>query len=218
MRLPRDGWRASGALNFPIDPDEIAAQHPAIWHHESAAAIIIMQGPVERSVATAEALSAGRVMARRRSRSGLHVVVRGTTMRHRLLVVDNAATDMTCFAVPQAEGIEVRLAALSQLHHGRACGLRLTGSRLLRPNAYQRFRLQRMLLILDEMRSGSTQRRSLRELARAIFPQDTEIQDIGSTAWKSSSQRRQLQRLRTEAIEMAQVGYRRLLQQGMRRK
>ncbi|MBD3774937.1 MAG: DUF2285 domain-containing protein [Rhodobacteraceae bacterium] len=77
------------------------------------------------------------------------------------------------------------------------------------PTAYRRHRFCLLLRILDLVEANADRPPSLRTIAaKAVFPG----RNFGpAIEWKSSSHRRQTQRLVASARHMAQSGYRRLL-------
>ncbi|MBO6767380.1 MAG: DUF2285 domain-containing protein [Erythrobacter sp.] len=81
--------------------------------------------------------------------------------------------------------------------------------RFLRPTPFQRHRLGRMLTILDAVARLGGENVTNRQIASAaIYPG---VEFGSALEWKSSSHRRQTQRLLAEARHMAESGYRKLL-------
>ncbi len=73
------------------------------------------------------------------------------------------------------------------------------------PTAFRRRRLALQLLILDLLATGM----STRELSdAAIYP----YLDLHGAKWRGANERRHVQRLRDEALYLAEDGYRSLLQ------
>lgn len=130
------------------------------------------------------------------------------TKRHRLLIVNNRSSPGGYF-VPNDPWLQQRLAAIESFD-GRS---RQSGcaklAHLLGPSSYQRYRLALLLDVFDAIDGPEGGTTSLREIARNVVYRHL---DLGSAIeWKSSSQRRQVQRLKNEALFFVNGGYRRLL-------
>lgn len=151
-------------------------------------------------------MSSNKVLAERETTAGLHMVLSGRYGRHRLLIAQQS--DTLSYVLPADAALDVRLAAASAFHGtmaGRQCR---SPHALLGPSRHQRYRLGLLLAILDRFdRPGQTP--TVRTLAEdVIFPG----LDCGpAIAWKTSSHRRQAQRLLAEAHRMARYGFREML-------
>ena len=107
------------------------------------------------------------------------------------------------------DSLGVRVAALSEFHRSKEGAATKAHHRLLKPSAYKRYRLSILLAILDLLEAASPKQVTLRELAKAlIYPG---LKAGRAIDWKTSSHRRQTQRLVAEAHRMAAEGYRELL-------
>ena len=130
--------------------------------------------------------------------------------RHRLLVVASARLGGDNYLIPQDQSVPIRLAALDVFH---CCvdGSSVPAKRhQLRPTAYQSHRLHLLLAILDNL-ARAPEGVTLREIAGTLVYRGWSAQR--AIDWKSSSQRRQTQRLVAEARRMASHGYLGLLRQ-----
>lgn len=104
---------------------------------------------------------------------------------------------------------DARIAALASLDGWRNARFTQENSRVHGPTDYQRHRLNLMLAILDHLGGATDKAFTIRELAETVlFPGGRFGRSI---EWKTSSSRRQTQRLAREAIDMANGGYRKLL-------
>ena len=198
-------WRVHGALNFPIDPDLSARSHPAIWQAGENPNVVILSG----SGAVA-ARAACDLIAKRTSNAGDHLVLAGGGARHRLLVMASARLGGDNYLIPQDQSVPIRLAALDAFHCCVAGSAVPTKRYQLRPTTYQSQRLRLLLAILDTL-GRAPEGVTLREIAGTLVYRGLSAQR--AIDWKSSSQRRQTQRLVAEARRMASHGYLDLLRQ-----
>ena len=199
-------WRVHGALNFPIDPDLSARSDPAIWRAEENPNIVILSG----SGAVKAARAACDLIAKRASNAGDHLILAGGGARHRLLAVASARLGGDNYLIPQDQWVPIRLAAIDAFHCCVAGSAVPSKRYQLRPTAYQSHRLRLLLAILDTLGrvpEGAT----LREIAGTLVYRG--LSEQRAIDWKSSSQRRQTQRLVAEARRMASHGYLGLLRQ-----
>lgn len=129
-----------------------------------------------------------------------------TRARHRLVVMYSAERDG--YFLP-ADSIPIRLAALGAFHDFR--GRQTVGSpAALKPTAYQSRRLALLLAVLDRLEQSAPVRQIAHELVLPGLGYERAIE------WKTSSHRRQAQRLIAEARRMMATGYRDLLRSSMR--
>lgn len=113
-----------------------------------------------------------------------------------------------CMIIPDARQ-DVRLAAVSSLLAGCGGARQIRALKGLRPSDVQAHRLTIMLRILDCLVTAGGHNPSIREIAaKAIYSRPEFSRSI---EWKSSSARRQTQRLLREALDMTEGGYRNLL-------
>ena len=198
-------WRVHGALNFPIDPDLSARSHPAIWQAEENAHVVILSG----SGAVA-ARAACDLIAKRTSNAGDHLVLAGGGARHRLLVMASARLGGDNYLIPRDQSFPIRLAALDAFHCCVDGSAAPSVRNQLQPTAYQSHRFHLLLAILDAL-SRAPEGVMLKDIAGTIVYRGLSAQR--AIDWKSSSQRRQTQRLVVEARRMASHGYLGLLRQ-----
>jgi len=199
-------WRVHGALNFPIDPDLSARTHPAIWQAEENAHVVILGG----GDAVKAALALCDVIVKRASNSGDHLVLASRGARHRLLMTASARPEVDTYLIPRDQSFPIRLAALDAFHCCVDGSAAPSVRNQLQPTAYQSHRFHLLLAILDAL-SRAPEGVMLKDIAGTIVYRGLSAQR--AIDWKSSSQRRQTQRLVVEARRMASHGYLGLLRQ-----
>lgn len=199
-------WRVHGALNFPIDPDLSARSDPAIWRAEENPNVVILSG----SGAVKAARAACDLIAKRASNAGDHLVLADTGARHRLLVMASARLGGDNYLIPRDQSFPIRLAALDAFHCCVDGSAAPSVRNQLQPTAYQSHRFHLLLAILDAL-SRAPEGVMLKDIAGTIVYRGLSAQR--AIDWKSSSQRRQTQRLVVEARRMASHGYLGLLRQ-----
>lgn len=210
--MPATEWPSHGALNFPIDPAFSSAESPAIWRATDNPTIIVISAGQPGATWTDSVLADYSVQAERFSDAGRHLVLADDLGIHRLLVQKPGALAQTGFFVPDDKWLTIRLKALSRFRASNG-PLARAMAKELRPSAYQRFRLERMLAILDRMDGSSPGGRTMRDIAAQIlFPNAEPVRAI---EWKTSSERRQTQRLVAEARRYMFGDYRTLLNGSM---
>ena len=157
------------------------------------------------------ALHARTILAEAETEAGRHIVLAGRRARHRLVMMHSAERDG--YFVPGDRSIPIRLAARGAFHDRR--GRQASGSpAALKPTAYQRRRLALLLAILDRLEQPSRGPATVRQITRDLL-----LPGLGyerAIEWKTSSHRRQAQRLIAEARRMMATGYRDLLRGSMR--
>lgn len=195
-------WPAHGALNFPIDPDLSARTHPAIWQAEENAHVVILSG----GDAVKAALALCDVIVKRASNAGDHLVLASRGARHRLLMTASARLEVDTYLIPRDQSFPIRLAALDAFHCCVSGSAVRTARRQLLPTAYQSHRLHLLLAILDAL-GRAPEGVTLRDIAGTLVYRG--LSEQRAIDWKSSSQRRQTQRLVAEARRMSH-GYRNL--------
>ena len=198
-------WRVHGALNFPIDPDLSARSHPAIWQAGENPHVVITSGS-----GAAVARGACDLIAKRTSNAGDHLVLADTGARHRLLVMASARLGGDNYLIPRDQSFPIRLAALDAFHCCVDGSAAPSVRNQLQPTAYQSHRFHLLLAILDAL-SRAPEGVMLKDIAGTIVYRGLSAQR--AIDWKSSSQRRQTQRLVVEARRMASHGYLGLLRQ-----
>lgn len=161
----------------------------------------------------AAAVSA-RVTVACRTRSGSrYIVLEGRTARHRLLVRETGCSGLGGYLLPGDDCLMIRIAATAAFHEPDDPCSPAKSARQLQPTTYQRFRLERMLAVLDAFQVSPGSRPSLRDLADEVLHLGEP--DSSAIEWKSSSRRRQVQRIAAEASRLARSGYRELLNSEM---
>lgn len=132
------------------------------------------------------------------------LVLDGRRARHRLRIIGAGAVHPAYeFRVPADPHLSERLTALS------AFVLGARPDRNFLPTPYRRHRLVRLLAILDLAERSDHDGSLLRRIAIEIF--SSRAAQGRAIDWKSSSERRQAQRLLAEARSTADIGYRNLL-------
>lgn len=144
------------------------------------------------------------IVAEQQNRRGRHYVLEGRQGRHRL-VIDPAPGTGTTAAIACNLDHDV----LARLEAATALLKRLGTPSFLRPTPFQCHRLSILLSILDTIEQLGEENATTRRIASAaIYPG----RDFGSALeWKTSSFRRQTQRLVAEARRMTKTGYRQML-------
>jgi len=185
-----------------FDPDRTVRAAPAIWRADSAAQIVsLIAAPSDFAGAAAlpDAAATGEMcMAGMR-----HLVFDIAGVRHRFQI---AASDFGALAIllpPRANALG---AAACDAARRMLAGLSMAGAvRVLRPSALQRQRLTLLLRVLDASLAGA----SNREIGTGIvYPW---LAGTDAVAWKTTSERRRVQRLVDEAHGLAASAYRDLL-------
>lgn len=128
---------------------------------------------------------------------------------HHLWLRSDDPTEPLAFAIICDSLTELRQKAAARL------GRRLLGappvrrSQMFRPTAYQQYRLKLLLAVLDMVNLPGSDAATTHMVARTlVYPR---MKNCSSAEWKSSSERRQTQRLIDEATTLMRGGYRALL-------
>lgn len=209
---PAGGSRVHGALNFLVDPQRRADQEPAIWRAGDNPSVVILAAPDHAGSPIPDIIGASTKLVDRETGTGRHLVLETRHGRHRLLVTRSAAAPS--YLLPADATVAIRLAATSAFHSGNAGCPSPFHPLPLRPSPYQRHRLALLLAILDRIDDQNRELPTLRDLARdVVFPG---VDGGPAIDWKTSSHRRQVQRLASGARRMALVGFRELLRHGLR--
>lgn len=139
---------------------------------------------------------------------GRHLVLENRNRRHRLLITPPYSGGSGYF-IPRDPWFRNRLAAAEAFEMSSAPTGRAKSHTVFYPTAYQTHRLTLLLNILDAMRRPVKDFTTMRDIAQKIIYRDA---DFGrAIEWKSSSHRRQTQRLINEARHLVNGGYRLLL-------
>jgi len=140
---------------------------------------------------------------------GRHIVLGDIDGPHHLWLRSNDPAEPLAFAIICDSLAELRHKAAARL------GRRLLGapparrSQIFRPTAYQQYRLKLLLAVLDMVNVPGAEAATTQMVARTlVYPR---MKHCSSAEWKSSSERRQTQRVIDEATTLMRGGYRALL-------
>ncbi len=198
---PGGGWRSPGALSFPFEPSCPPAREAALWRDACCPGIVILVGD---SVAVPDA----EIIADFSAAKARHMVLDAAGQRHRI-VIRSSRQCQNAYLVPSGRGLSTRFEAVSMFHTLRTSSPIASVKGMPVPTAYQRNRLDLMLRLMD-LRDGSPgPGPSTREMASAAFGSDAA--KLRAIDWKTSSERRRVQRLLATAAHVAARGYRDLL-------
>jgi hypothetical protein len=137
-----------------------------------------------------------------------HLILERAAFRHRLKIRSCPASAGSAFLIGADSKAATRIGALRAFLASGDRTVRCTAPSALEPTSYQRYRLMLLLRILDHLEQAPSEA-SLRMLASEIvYARELAVRSI---EWKSSSHRRQTQRLVKVARHMVAAGYRRLL-------
>ena len=202
-------WRAHGAWNFPFDPDQCSDVAPALWRADENPGVIVIPQAGAQAAGIAHALASRAQIASCANAAGRHLVLADSWGRYRLTLFGSTCGDHGGYCVAGDTLLAVRLAALAGFHLAPQCRQAIAARKMLKPTAYQRQRLAKLLAILDKLQESELAPATVRDIARdVVFPG---LRTGRAIDWKSSSHRRQAQRLIAEARRMAITGYRTLL-------
>lgn len=203
--------RAHGASNFLCDPEIDAATGPAFWRSSVNPGVVVFRMAPGHSFN----LRGRQILAETADRQTRFLVLAGSKARHRVRIEIDDLAAANAYELNADAGLEVRLAAVRAFHFPGRTVAPSARNHLLCPSAYQRHRLAMLLTILDRLdakrASGGV---TLRQIADELLSPG--IAKLSALEWKSSSQRRQVQRLVAEAREMSANGFRDLVRSGSR--
>lgn len=204
-------WLIPGGWSFPVPPELSAMTSPAIWCPANAPSIIILEKGTETPVAerTRPLFEDAEVISEFSNGSGKHLVIADSFGRHRLLIRACSVRTDARYVVKADTDLEMRLGAIAALHDRTSCKSGIMNNSGIKPSLYQTHRLVLLLKILDRLSETEAGRPTIRTIAADIvYPRSS----FGRTIeWKSSSERRQTQRLVSEAVLLMKSGYRNLL-------
>lgn len=144
----------------------------------------------------------------RTTSKGRHLVLGHQRRRYRLLVTPPGAA-MSGYFVPSDRWVQIRLDAIEEFDAACRQPRHATSDFALRPSVYQQRRLMLLLNILDATHASDGTFATIRQIAEKVVYRNT---DLGrAIEWKTSSHRRQTQRLINEARFLVEGGYRLLL-------
>lgn len=198
----RNGGRAAPVVGThpPFDPGSSARVAPAIWHPDVVPAVVTL-APAPAGFCRGGGLPGSlRPITELREGAARHLVFDLGGARHRVRILDGPDEASLVLAIPlDGRGLGPAKALTGALAGETADDRRSPASR------FQRHQLAAMLDIVDAASTGT----SLRDIAVAtLFP----WLELDATEWKSSTERRRIQRLLVAGRHMVAGGYRRLIE------
>lgn len=183
--------------------------HPAIWRASNAPSVIIFQDRAGNSAAIRSRLGTYDLLQDRLTVAGRHLVLGDRKRRHRVLVTP-PSSEACGYFLAHDRWLRTRLAAI-EAFDPLCTSVGPNKSRIgLVPSVSQKHRLTLLLRILDAIACADNGCTSVREIAQHVVYRNA---DFGRTIeWKSSSHRRQTQRLLNQARFYVRGGFRLLLQ------
>lgn len=181
-------------------------QQPALWNDSWCAGVVIHLG-------VTVPLPAGDIIAEFREGGDRHLVLEAGGSRHRLVVRHGESECRQGYLVPADDCLRIRALAVSTFHEISTSSPAASTQPMPRPTDYQRYRLDLMLQLLDLRDDLSGPGLGMREIAATAFGGD--LAGLRAIDWKTSSERRRLQRLLAAARYIAAGGYRNLLRYEM---
>jgi hypothetical protein len=207
-----NGYEATMAARWgllaPVAPERTAAEAPALWAPTACAWVVTIEDD-HLSLARRGAHLPPKVRTDRQLAGGRYLILDDAGTLHRLWLRRQRRARPPAYIIARGAGANLRFAAARRLEHYLAgAPLRLRAGRD-RPTAFQARRLTLFLAILDAIAAEAGAPATSYEIGhRLIYPA---LRVRGGAEWKSSSERRQTQRLIDEAREWMNGGYRRLL-------
>lgn len=198
-----------GAWNFLFDPSRPVDQAPAIWRPEDNPGVVVLAQNPGREAVVETVGKMRKVIAEKTTRRGRHLVLAGRHARHRVFLMCPAEVSLEGYLVAADGPLEIRLAALAAFHGNPRSSHSVAARRALKPSDAQAHRLGLLLAILDRLDQPRPVPPTTRQIAFDIIYPGME----GGRAidWKTSSHRRQAQRLIADARHMRDEGFRKLL-------
>ncbi|WP_181443568.1 DUF2285 domain-containing protein [Porphyrobacter sp. YT40] len=193
-------------MNFPIDPSTAPQAAPAIWRCDCCAFVLTLVGSLDRWPPHVQDMARGSVICDRRGPSGRHLVLDSKGRRHRLLLKRG---DGPAYVISAEGALEVTSAALTAFHFRSDLPVGRARASVLHPTPFQHYRLRQMLAVLDARANDRVSTPSLRHVAATLAGGDAPAER--AIEWKTSSRRRQIQRLLAEGLQLVNGGYRDLL-------
>ena len=187
----------AGGWCFPFDPYVPASQSPALWRPEIAPGIVALHPAPSGypSVAPIEPSDLGSVLADHEDASGRHLVIDDPGGRLRLWLAGRPPCSGLIIIVAPDSYYPLRRAVADRV----ARRLRGTSAGRL-PSDVQLRRLTIMLHLLQLLSAGL----STREMAdKAVYPG----LKLRGSGWRAANERREVQRLRDEALRLMEGGY-----------
>lgn len=201
-------WLDHGGWSFAFPPALSSNAHPAIWRVHDAPSVIIFQDKAGNSASIQPVLGNYDLLQDRTTTDGRHLVLGDRKRKHRLLITRPNAAGRGYFLF-QDRWLRTRLAAIERFDPSCKSFGPNKSHDVLFPSAAQKHRLLLLLKILDTIPSAQNGVSTVREIAQHVIYRNA---DFGRTIeWKSSSHRRQTQRLINQARFFVGGGYRLLL-------
>lgn len=183
-----------------------------MWLASEAPSVVLMSpAPKEFAGVRMDRISRGRAtLVDIRDGTNRHLVMRSDDGRDRLLVRDAGPDDDLACTLIADGSLEMRAAAAtSLLSSRRGARAKVSGRGRPRPSRFQVHRLSLLLRVADELAAVDAGEVSMRDIAmKTAYPW---LIPGRSIEWKGSAERRQTQRLVSEARGLVEGGYRNLL-------
>lgn len=197
-------WRTIGVSPFPLDPTGDARQFPALWRSENCSLVLVYAGKFHQLRNSCSWPDGRSVLAERVLDGTRHMVIEDLRGRYRLQCLEGSQGQYPGFIIATDSQLRGRAIACQAF-----CDPCSTLHMQLKVSRFRRHRWSMLLSILDCLDEAPAGPPNLREIAaRVIYPNSS----FGSaTEWKTSSHRRNTQRLVREAHAMVAGGYRKLL-------
>jgi hypothetical protein len=179
-----------------------AAAAPALWRPDVAPGTVVLAPPPQGYAAAPafDPADLGPIVADHTDQSGRHLVIDDPGGRLRLWLSDPAMRAGTIIALSPDGDYPLRRAAADRFLRRLQGAPRGRRSAAFRPTEFQRLRLSFLLHLLSLLAAGL----STRELAdAAVYPG----LELHGSNWRAANERRQVQRLRDEAIRLSETGY-----------
>ena len=209
-QLILEKWHDHGGWSFAFPPALPAQAHPAIWRASDAPSVIIVQDTAADfdDASIHSMLRHFEFLHDISTSDGRHLVLGYQQRRHRILI-KSPTSSLSGYLVAPDPWVRMRLDAIKAFDERTRPRRHATPNDTLKPSYYLKCRLTVLLKILDAMQLPGGRIATTREIAKkTVYPNST----FGRAAeWKTSSQRRQTQRLITEARALVDGGYRFLL-------
>ena len=189
-----------GACTFLFDPASRPMSEPACWRADACPFVLRINGTCASLPLPAPLLK--HEMAERGER---YLVIRNARGAHRIELGTDHAGSEPMVQLPLDASLGVRLACLQAYTSGKSARIAR-----LRPTAYQTVRLALMLAILDRLENAHNSHCDSRVIAAELLFPGAEL-PRRAIEWKSSSLRRQTQRIVAASQLMRERGFRRLL-------
>ncbi len=194
---------SNGGCAFPVSPDAGPGNCPALWRPDLLGSVVLASIRDFRGILPT---LPGRIRVDETLPDGRYIILDDVGGRHRLWLQPNASNPALTFHLPMDRSFDMRSDATTRFTR-RCRGLKAGTRSPSLPSAFQRHRLTLMIRLADAEATGA----SLRDLARIVAPA---MPAMSAAAWKASSERRHIQRLRRETAAMIAGGYRALLMGG----